>query len=72
MQEIVWRGVVQTTLGKSLSAADRSRCRGAALRRRARARRGLTGGPVAPIVAHLVWDFSVLHVHPLAPPVLLS
>lgn len=32
--------------------------------------RGLTGSFVAPIIAHLVWDFSVLLLHPLAPPIL--
>jgi hypothetical protein len=26
-----------------------------------------TGGLVAPLIAHLVWDFTVLLVHPLVP-----
>ncbi|MEO6953010.1 MAG: CPBP family intramembrane glutamic endopeptidase [Polyangia bacterium] len=90
-EELVWRGVVQTTLGKSLSAPTAAGV--AALLYAAAhapagspvlllaalgcgivwsALRGLTGGLVAPIVAHLVWDFSVLLVHPLAPPVLPS
>lgn len=88
-EELVWRGVVQTTIAHGLSVPAAAGL-GAVLYGVAHAPtgspvlvlaalgcgivwsalRGLTGGLVAPIIAHFVWDFSVLLLHPLAPPVL--
>lgn len=87
-EELVWRGVVQSTIAYRLSpaAAAALTCVVYALAHAPAgspvlalaafgcglvwcALRGLTRGLVAPLVAHLVWDFSVLLLHPLAAPV---
>jgi membrane protease YdiL (CAAX protease family) len=85
-EELVWRGVVQTSLAARLGPVTGALV-AAIVYGLAHAPTGspvlvvaalgcglvwsflrmTTGGIVAPLVAHLVWDFAVLLVHPLIP-----